>query len=97
MTMGLGQATPSSRAIIRSPRQPPPALARPGVYRHRSATFNLRRPRWNDTSVIHAGAIMVRACNPTGEKVRVIVPVHLYGLCCDMNAIMRIAEEFGCL
>ncbi len=32
---------------------------------------------------------------PNGEKVRAIVPVHLYGLCCDMNAIMRIAEEFG--
>src|SRR6476646_2370708 len=32
--------------------------------------------------------------NPNGEKIRAIVPVHLYGLCCDMDAIMRIAEEF---
>jgi dTDP-4-amino-4,6-dideoxygalactose transaminase len=30
-----------------------------------------------------------------GEKLRAIVPVHLYGLCCDMDAIREISEGFG--
>ena len=29
-----------------------------------------------------------------GRNVRAIVPVHLYGLCCDMDAIHRISERF---
>ena len=31
---------------------------------------------------------------PQGRTVRAIVPVHLFGLCCEMNAINRIAERF---
>jgi dTDP-4-amino-4,6-dideoxygalactose transaminase len=30
-----------------------------------------------------------------GDKVRAIVPVHLYGLCCEMEAITEIAARFG--
>ena len=30
-----------------------------------------------------------------GRHVRAIVPVHLFGLCCDMDEIMRIAARFG--
>jgi dTDP-4-amino-4,6-dideoxygalactose transaminase len=32
---------------------------------------------------------------PQGQKLRAIVPVHLYGLCCEMDAIHAISERFG--
>jgi dTDP-4-amino-4,6-dideoxygalactose transaminase len=32
--------------------------------------------------------------DPQGETLRAIVPVHLYGLCCEMDAIHRISERF---
>jgi dTDP-4-amino-4,6-dideoxygalactose transaminase len=31
---------------------------------------------------------------PKGERVRALVPVHLYGLCCEMDAIHEIAGRF---
>lgn len=32
-----------------------------------------------------------------GQMISAIMPVHLYGLCCEMNEIMAIAREFGLL
>lgn len=31
---------------------------------------------------------------PAGNRVRAIVPVHLFGLCCEMDAILSLAKEF---
>ena len=31
---------------------------------------------------------------PQGQELRAIVPVHLYGLCCEMDAIHEISERF---
>ena len=59
------------------------------------ATFNLsplalnaflRSCRRNAT-----GRLLDRA----GNVVRAVVPVHLFGLCCDMDAINQLADEFG--
>jgi dTDP-4-amino-4,6-dideoxygalactose transaminase len=36
------------------------------------------------------GALLTRQ----GETLRAIVPVHLYGLCCEMDAVHRISERF---
>jgi len=30
----------------------------------------------------------------TGEKLRAIIPVHLFGLCCEMEALRKIAERY---
>ena len=30
----------------------------------------------------------------TGEKVRAIIPVHLFGQCCEMNKVYELAQEF---
>jgi dTDP-4-amino-4,6-dideoxygalactose transaminase len=38
------------------------------------------------------GALIHRA---TGQIVRAVLPVHLYGQMCDMDAISELAEEFG--
>jgi dTDP-4-amino-4,6-dideoxygalactose transaminase len=38
------------------------------------------------------GALVLRK---SGEKVRAMIPVHLFGLCSEMNGIHRISEHFG--
>src|SRR5437016_13412520 len=39
------------------------------------------------------GVLMTR----DGQAVRLIIPVHLFGLCCEMDAIMDIAREYELL
>ncbi|MBX9742059.1 MAG: DegT/DnrJ/EryC1/StrS family aminotransferase [Chthoniobacterales bacterium] len=31
----------------------------------------------------------------SGNRVRIIMPIHLFGTCCDMDAIMRLAKEYN--
>jgi dTDP-4-amino-4,6-dideoxygalactose transaminase len=33
----------------------------------------------------------------TGTAIRVLLPVHLYGLCCDMDALNAVAKDWGLL
>ena len=30
-----------------------------------------------------------------GNRVRMVIPIHLFGTCCDMDAIMALAKEYG--
>lgn len=30
-----------------------------------------------------------------GNRVKMIIPIHLFGTCCDMDAIMTLAEQYG--
>ncbi len=41
-----------------------------------------------------AGGVLV---DEEGRRVRAIVPVHLFGLCCEMDEIHALAERFGLL
>ena len=36
-----------------------------------------------------------RLVDPAGRTVRAIMPVHLFGLCCDMDALLETAERAG--
>src|SRR5256714_6762857 len=33
--------------------------------------------------------------NRTGANVRALIPVHLFGLCCEMNAVESVSKDFG--
>jgi len=35
--------------------------------------------------------------SPNGNRVKMIIPIHLFGTCCDMDAILSIAQEYGLL
>jgi dTDP-4-amino-4,6-dideoxygalactose transaminase len=70
--------------------------ARPVFVDIDSATFNLSPPALahyleNVGRRDAAGVLRV----PTGERLRAIVPVHLFGLCCAMDEIVRMGREFG--
>lgn len=60
------------------------------------ATFNLAPSALEDCLRRLArrdAAGVLRA--PTGERLRAIIPVHLFGQCCDMAPILALAAEYG--
>jgi len=60
------------------------------------ATLNLDpravRSFLNSQCDVKGGEVIERR---TGRRVRAIVPVHVFGVPCDMEAIMEIAQEYG--
>jgi dTDP-4-amino-4,6-dideoxygalactose transaminase len=57
-----------------------------------------------DPATFNISPAAIEAClekhgdrDPVGRKIRAILPVHLFGLCCEMDEINRIAERFGLL
>ena len=92
------QGTPSSRAPIRSL---PPRAASHGSAPHRSSSILIPRrtiflrPPWSVIWPRNVAAEKTDSCgSPQGKIVRAIVPVHLFGLCCEMDAIHAISERF---
>ncbi|MBV9658555.1 MAG: DegT/DnrJ/EryC1/StrS family aminotransferase [Verrucomicrobia bacterium] len=63
------------------------------------ATFNLSPAALRD----YLGRVAVRdgqsgqLRTPTGERLRAIIPVHLFGLVCDMDEILALARELDLL
>ena len=61
------------------------------------ATFNISPEALRQFIEKHCrrqdGVLMTR----DGQSIRAIIPVHLFGLCCEMDALMGIAREFDLL
>ena len=70
--------------------------ARPVFVDIDAATFNLSPAALaaylGQTARRDAGG---RLRTPGGEQIKAIVPVHLFGLCCDMDPILGLGREFG--
>jgi dTDP-4-amino-4,6-dideoxygalactose transaminase len=59
-------------------------------------SFNLSPAALTDylrNTATRDGAGILRT--PTGERIRAVVPVHLFGQCCAMDQILPLAREFG--
>jgi dTDP-4-amino-4,6-dideoxygalactose transaminase len=64
------------------------------------ATYNLdpfKLRTYLETMCYTDAATKTTRCLATGERVKAVVPVHIYGQMADMDPIMEIAEEFGLL
>jgi len=48
-----------------------------------------------ETSNMSIGALRAHLQAHAGEQIKAIMPVHLYGQMCDMDAIMALAQEYG--
>ncbi len=57
---------------------------------HVGATPVFTEPDINTFNLLPSGIIPAIT-----EKTKAIMPVHLYGLCCEMDKIMKIASEYG--
>lgn len=64
--------------------------ARPVLVDVEPGTLNL------DPAQVRAKMEMMRSTGGPGSKVKAILPVHLYGHACDMQALLEISSEFGC-
>ena len=49
----------------------------------------------SDTMLMSSSALSQRLLAPDAASIKAVVPVHLYGLACDMPAIMDIARRHG--
>jgi dTDP-4-amino-4,6-dideoxygalactose transaminase len=72
--------------------------ARPDFVDIDEATYNIDPTKvreYIDTRCDWDPARKILLNSSTGERVRAIVPVHIYGQVADMDAILDIAEEYG--
>ena len=56
-------------------------------------SFNQRAQQFLESNVTNATER--RVDETTGQNIRAIMPVHLFGLCCDMNEIWRRQNNIG--
>lgn len=59
------------------------------------ATYNLSPAALESYLQTQCRRMGGKLVNRDGQTIRAIVPVHLFGLCCDMNSIQRICDEHG--
>jgi dTDP-4-amino-4,6-dideoxygalactose transaminase len=57
------------------------------------ATFNISPEALGNFIKNHCRRQNGALLTPDGEAIRAVIPVHLFGLCCDMDGILTIARE----